>query len=153
MSNIRINKELRATEKNLSKFYSKISKILIFLTIILLIWFFALLVGVYIWGYNSNWALLSLNHWIILLSGLIGFFILLNVVLYYHFKSVDKKRIENEKPKPEFIKGRRVNEYTYPQGSEGGIFSKTYIAIDEHNVLRLRILMIKPAELWGKEKD
>ena len=36
-------------------------------------------------------------------------------------------------------------------GVEGGIFSKTYIEIDNKNVLRLRTLIIPPEELWVKK--
>jgi hypothetical protein len=63
------------------------------------------------------------------------------------FNSVKNKRIELEKSKPEFIDGRRIFVYTFPEGVEGGIFSKTYIELDKHNVIRLRILMISPHEL------
>jgi len=56
------------------------------------------------------------------------------------------------KNKPvEYINGKKIHIYTSPKGTEGGIFSKTYIEIDEHNLLRLRTLMIPPGELWGKE--
>jgi len=126
--------------------------ILILLTVVLVVWFFILLAGVYIWGYTGDWAFLSLNNWILILSGLIVFFIILNIFLNYRLKTFDEKRIEEEKPRPEFMKGRKVHEYTFPKQSEGGIFSKTYISIDEHNVLRLRILMIKPDELWRKKE-
>ena len=152
MPDIRENKDMRTLEKGLSELYSRISMILILLTIILIVWFLILLAGVYIWDYSGDWAFLSLNSWILLLSVLIVIFILINFVLYYRLKSFDKKRIEEEKPKPEFIKGRKVHEYTFPKHSEGGIFSRTYVSIDEHNVLRLRILMIKPDELWRKKE-
>ena len=53
----------------------------------------------------------------------------------------------------EFINEKKVHIYTYPKGITGGIFSKTYIDIDGHNILRLRTLMIPPGELWGKKEE
>ncbi len=44
-----------------------------------------------------------------------------------------------------------IRDSTYPEGVEGGIFSKTYVGIDEHNVLRLRTLMVPPDELWSQK--
>ena len=63
-----------------------------------------------------------------------------------------KKRMEKGKIEPEYINGKRVHVLTFPHGKEGGIFSKTYIQIDEDNVLRLRTLLIPPDELWGKKE-
>ena len=60
--------------------------------------------------------------------------------------------MEAEKPKPEFIDGKRVYVYSHPERMEGGIFSKTYIAIDKHSVLRLRSLMVPPNHLWNKDE-
>ena len=151
MTNIKKSKFLCALEKKLISRYSMISKFLILLTFIFVLWFLILLMGIYIWNYESDWAIIGFKNWTLIMSVLISIFILLNIGLYLHFKSIDKKRIKEEKPKPEFIKGKRVHIYTYPDDSKGGIFSKTYIPIDENNVLRLRLLMIKPDELWGKE--
>ena len=78
-------------------------------------------------------------------------FILLELIFYLHFSSVSKKTFEVEKPKQEFIDGKKVHVFTHPKGIEGGIFSKTYIEIDEKNVLRLRTPMIPPEKLWDKK--
>jgi hypothetical protein len=109
--------------------------------------------GVYVWEYGYNWAVLSFDMWILILSGLIAASILINLVLYFHFGALDKKREKAERPKPEFIDGKRVHELTFPKESQGGIFSKTYIRIDEHNLLRIRLLMIKPNELWEQFEE
>ncbi len=148
MSKGQINQELRLKEKRMINRYSLLSILLVLLTIVCIVLFIVIFMGVYIWEYGYNWAVLSFDIWILILSGLIGFFILLNLVLYFHFGSFDKKRKKAEKPKPEFIEGKRVHELTFPKSSEGGIFSKTYIKIDEHNLLRIRLLMIQPNELW-----
>jgi hypothetical protein len=73
--------------------------------------------------------------------------------MFFQYFSVKNKRAIVEKPKEEFIAGKKVHVFTYPQGIEGGIFSKTYIEVDVDNILRLRTLMIPPEELWeSKEK-
>ena len=41
---------------------------------------------------------------------------------------------------------------TYPKGIEGGVFSKTYVELDNHNIVRLRALMIHPGELWSDKQ-
>jgi hypothetical protein len=99
-------------------------------------------------GYGHDWALLNLESWIIALGVLFVIFIILELIFYSHLSSVKNKRIESKKPKIEFINGKRVIVFTYPKGKEGGIFSKTYIDIDENSVLRLKSLMIPPEELW-----
>lgn len=153
MPNIQINKELRSLENSLIKRYSMISKILFLSTIIFVLLVVVISAGVYALGFSYNWAGLTLNNWLLVLSVILCFFILINVFLYYHFKNVNIQRVEAEKPKPEFVGGKKVHVYTHPKESEGGIFSKTYIELDEHNILRLRLLMVKPTDLWSKSKE
>jgi len=139
--------ELRNIENKLTGKYSLLSKLFLFIAILLIIWIIIVFAGISYLGYGHDWAGLGLEGWIIALCALFGVFIILELIFYSHFSSVKDKRIELEKPKSEFINGKRVYVYTYPK-EEGGIFSKTYIEIDEHSVLRLRSLMIPPEDLW-----
>ncbi len=148
MSKGQINHDLRLKEKRMINRYSLLSILLILLTIVCVVLFVVIFMGANIWNYGYNWAVLGFDTWILLLSGLIAFSILLNLILYFHFGNFDKKRKKAERPKPEFIDGKRVHELTFPKGSEGGIFSKTYIKVDENNLLRIRLLMVEPTELW-----
>ena len=148
MSDAQMTAELRNTEVKLSSRYSLLSILLLLITIILIICLITVFYGITSLGYGHDWALFGLNSWIITLCVLFVIFIFLELVFYRHFSSIRNKRIELEKPEPEFINGKRVYVFTIPEGKEGGIFSKTYIEIDEHNVLRLRSLMIPPEELW-----
>jgi predicted ferric reductase len=149
MSEPQIQVELRNTEDKLRGRYSLLSKLFLIITILLIICVFVVFAGVGSFGYN--WALVSLNSWIILLCALIGVFIIFELIFYYHFSSLRKKRIELETPKPEYINGKILHVFTIPKGKEGGVFSKTYIDIDENNVLRLRYLIIPPEELLSKK--
>ena len=147
-----IQSEMRTKEVKLFKKYSFWSKLFILIIILLIILLSIVFLGVYIFGYGHTWALLSLDVWIILICFFCVIFILLELVFYFDLFSKIKKRIELEKPKPEFIDGKKVFDYTYPEGVEGGVFSKTYIEIDKKNILRLRSLIIPPDELWGRKE-
>jgi len=131
--------------------YSKWSKIILIITVLFSLWVVFVALTTIILKFGPTWALLTLDSWIYAWCVVVGFFILLELIFFFHYSSVRKKRLEQEKPKPEFIDGKRVYVYTYPNGFEGGIFSKTYIKIDDNNILRLRTLMIPPNELWEKK--
>jgi hypothetical protein len=148
MSETEIQFEIRRLEGKIASRYSFLSRMFLVLSIIFIILIGIIFTGVFILNSGHDWALLSLNNWIMVISALFALFIILNLIFYFHFTSVKNKRIELEKPKPEFIDGKKVHVYTYPKGIEGGIFSKTYIEIDGHNLLRLRTLMIPPEDLW-----
>ena len=145
MSKSEIDAELRTVEEKLRKRYSLLSKLIFLLAIILTILIIIAFVGI------NSWAGLDLNSLVTALIAIFAFFIFLELIFFFHYSSVSNKRNEAEKPKIEFINGKRIYVYTMPKGKEGGIFSKTYIEIDGNNVIRLRSLMISPEELWTKK--
>ena len=136
--------ELQKKEDKLKKRFYKLSILFIIFTILSFIWIVAVALGIILYDYRPTWALLSLDNWIYAGAGLIAFFIFLDFLLYLNYVLIRKKRMEAGKPKPEYHDGKRVHIYTYPGNAEGGIFSKTYVNIDENNILRLRTLMIPP---------
>lgn len=140
--------ELRNLEIKLSGRYPRISKLFLIISILLIILIVVVAIGILFLELGNNWALLSLEGWMIAFSLLLVIFIVLDLFFYLRFSYLRKKRLEMEKPKPEFINGRKVYVYTVPRGTEGGVYSKTYIEIDNHNILRLRYLMIPPEEIW-----
>jgi hypothetical protein len=119
---------------------------------LLVIWIAIVYAGVAFLEYGQDWALLNLEGWTIAVSALFGIFIILELIFYVHYSSNKSKIAEKQKPKTEFINGKRLHVFTYPKGKEGGIFSKTYIEIDDKNILRLRSLMIPPEDLWSKKQ-
>ena len=143
--------DISKVEDKLIVKYSKWSKILLVLTVLFSLWVVFVALTNIILKFEPTWALFTLDNWISVWCVVVGFFILFEIVFFFHYSSVRKKRLEQEKPKPEFIDGKRLHVYTYPKGYEGGIFSKTYIKIDDNNILRLRTLMIPPNELWEKK--
>ena len=147
MTKSQIQVELRNEENKLGNRYTKLIKLFLLLTILFIILVAIVTFGIFIFGAGHNWALLSLDTWLIIITVIIFIFILLNFIFFIHFILIQKKRIDLEKPKPEYINGKRVYIYTFPTVKAGGIFSKTYIEIDKHSILRLRTLMIPPNEL------
>ena len=147
MSKSNIQVELRNTERKLGNQYPKFIKLFLQLTILMIIIAVIVLVGILAFGAGHNWALMSVDAWLIAINIIIVLFIFLTFLFYFHLITLKKKRIELEKPKPEYIDGRRVFIYTFPTGIDGGIFSKTYIEIDKNSILRLRTLIIPPNDL------
>lgn len=151
MSEQETQTDLIEFQNRIRKKYSRLSLVIFILGIIFILWAFIVFLGIYIWNYSNDWALISFENWIIVVSAIIVIFILIEIAFYSRFSSLKRRKTLDKKP-AEFINGKKVLIYTHPKGIEGGIFSKTYIEIDERNVLRLRTLMIPPGELWGKRE-
>jgi membrane protein YdbS with pleckstrin-like domain len=143
--------ELVELEEKLKQRYLKASKIFLLLTIIYTLWVIIIILGVYSLGLNFKWAAFTIGQWIlsaiVLISILIGF----ELLFIFHYLLTKRKKTKPESRKqPVFIQGKQVYNYTLPIGAKGGIFSKTFILIDEDRVLHLRYQMIPPNDLWGK---
>jgi len=145
--------EISKVEDKLKTRYSMLSKIFLVIAVLFIIWVVIVILEIYLLGKEYNWALLSLDNWIYACCALLGFFVVLEIIFYLHYSAVKKKRLGAEKPEPEFCQGKRLYVYTCPKGAEGGIYSKTYIKIDENSVLSLRALIISPQELWIKKEE
>ena len=128
--------------------YSLLTKIIFVIGLIVVLWAGIVFSGILFWGYAYDWALINLDTWLLIDSIIISVLIIIELALYFRYSNFKEKSVEIEKSKPEFIDGKRVTVFTYPQDMEGGIFSKTYVQLDDHNILRLRALMVHPGELW-----
>lgn len=116
-------------------------------------WVVILLSGPLFGVIEPDWAGLSSSLWVILVSVLIGAFIIIDIILYA--TPLIGKEVEMNAPIkpvefPEIEKrnGKTVYEYTYPGGIKGGVFSKTYISIDDETVIRIRNQMIPKEQVW-----
>jgi len=133
-------------QNKLRERYSKLSKFILIIGILLVLFAFIIFLGARVLNYGYDWAYLSVENWILIILAIIVVLIILEIIFYMHFySSRDKKH------KDEFRNGQKVHVFTYPQGMEGGIFSKTYVDIDENNALRLRTLIIPPEDIWGNK--
>ena len=144
--------ENRADVDKLKIKYFKITIIFFLLGVIFLLWTVIVITAVFFFDFEFGWAGLTIDQWIISSIVLFSTFLVLEIVFLLHYSSSKKKQIEREKPKPLLYKGKRLHRYTVPTGSKGGIFSKTFVKIDDHNILYLRYQMISPNDLWGKKE-
>jgi len=146
MADIKESKN-KDVEEKLRRKYSFLSKIFVLLGVFLVIWVVIVFIGAWLLDYGYNWALFSVSDWVLIVLFIMVAFIIVELIVFLHYRSVKNKIVE--KPRDEYISGRKVYVFTYPPGMEGGIFSKTYVEIDDKNILRLRTLMIPPEEVWG----
>ena len=76
-----------------------------------------------------------MEQWILSAIALISIAIGLEVVLLAQYTLARKKHLAPKKLKQkEYVQGKQVHSYTIPLDARGGIFSKTYILIDEDRV-------------------
>ena len=138
-------------EEHLKSRYRKVSKIFFLIAIIYCLWIAVLIMGAYFLGLGSKWAVLTLEQWITTAIGLLIGIIALEFIFILHYTISYRKKQRREKPQPVTMQGKQVHSLTLPIGAKGGIFSKTYIMIDEARVLHLRYQMIQPTDLWTKK--
>ena len=132
--------------------YLRIAKIFFLLTVIYLLWVALVIIGAYFLRFGNNWAVLTTEQWILSAIFLVSIVIGLEVVLLLYYTLSKKRSLEPEPEKTMFIQGKRVHNYTLPFDAKGGIFSKTYVLIDEDSVLNIRYQMIPPRDLWGQQQ-
>ncbi len=130
----------------------KATKIFFIITVLYSCWIALVVIGTYFLRLGYNWAGLSLEQWILSAIVLIGLILIIEIILLFNYLLPRMKRQRPEKQK-EFIQGKRVFRYTIPAEAKGGLFSKTYVLIDENRVLNLRYQMIPPSDLWGQQQE
>ena len=129
-------------------------KLFLILTVIFIMWIVILLSGPLFGVLEPDWAGISSSIWMIIISGLIGIFIVIDIVLYATPMITKNQSMFSQTPTVEFPEiekrnGKTVYEYTYPSGKLGGVFSKTYITIDDETIIRVRNQMISKEQLWN----
>jgi len=132
--------------------YMFLPKLFLILAIILFMWIVVLISGPIVLGWSSTWAGLSLSLWILIISVLIGLFILMDIILYLRPMPIENESFFQDVSTPETSSGLKVHNFTYPSESQGGLFSKTYVKIDDTNVIRIRNQMVSAEQLWDKKK-
>jgi hypothetical protein len=129
----------------------KVSKILFLCTIIYSLWIVFLIMSIYFLQFENKWAVLTIEQWILSAIVFISIAIGLEIILLLYYILSRKKYIPPEKQLI-LLEGKQVHNYTIPLNAKGGIFSKTYILIDEKRILNLRYQMIPPKDLWGQKE-
>lgn len=124
-----------------------ISRLFIFLSIVFILWIIIVASGIIINDMGSNWAYLTLENWVLLSVVIIIFFALIEIIYYLYTIYYSDKIIEFEEVEPETIHGKKVYIYTNPKNAKGGVFSKTYIQINNESILKFRNQIIPPDKL------
>jgi hypothetical protein len=136
-------------EERQKQLFLKASKIFFLITVLYCLWIAIVIIGVYFLKLGNKWAILTIDQWILSAIALISIAIGLEIVLLLHFLLSRRKLLPPKKQtQKEYLQGKEVHSFTIPIDAKGGIFSKTYILIDENRVLNLRYQMIPPTELW-----
>lgn len=132
--------------------YLRIAKIFFLLCILYLLWIALVIIGAYFLRLGINWAVLTVEQWILSAIFLISVVIGLEIVLLLSYTLSKKRHLKPESKKELYIQGKRVHNYTVPLDAKGGIFSKTFILIDEDSILNVRYQMIPSDDLWGNKQ-
>jgi len=128
----------------------KASKLIFLIIMIYSLCIALIIIGFYFFNFGNNWAYFTVEQWILSAIVLISIAIGLEIILIILFILSKKKELQSEK-KPTYLEGKQLHNYTIPANAKGGIFSKTYILIDQTHVLNLRYQMILPYDLWGQK--
>ena len=102
---------------------------------------------------DNNWAGLAMDHWILVGIGLISLFIIITLIQNLFPLLLAWTKVPKEKRKPIFYHGKRVHDFTFPTESKGGIYSRTYMNIDDKNLVNFRYQMIPPDDLWKQNNQ
>jgi hypothetical protein len=137
----------------LKKRYLILSKLILLIAIIYSLWIAFIIISVYFLGFGNRWAVITMDEWILSAVIILGVFLGFEIFFIFHHYMIRRRRIEQEKPKPLLYHGKEVHNFSLPIGSEGGIFSKTYVRIDEEHIVNIRYQMVPPKELWGKKEE
>lgn len=129
----------------------KVSKFLFLFTVIYSLWIALLIISTYFFQLEDKWAVLTIEQWILTAIAFFSIAIILEIIFILYYILSRKKHIQPQKQLT-FLEGKQVHNYTIPVNAKGGIFSKTYILIDEKRLLNLRYQMIPPENLWGQKR-
>jgi len=140
-------------EGELKRRYLKASKLLFLITVLYSFWVALVIMGVYFLQLGIKWAVFTIEQWVLSAIILISVVIAIEIIFLLHNTLTTKKHVQAGQPQLlVYLHGKQVHSYTIPSGAKGGIFSKTFIMIDETRVLNLRYQMILPNDLWKQKQ-
>ena len=141
-------------EDKLKRRYLRVSKLILLFAVIYALWVALVLTGTFFLGLGISWAALTVEQWVLSAIILFAIFIVLELLVFLRLALAKRTKTKKEtKAATQFIQGKRVHTFTVPIGAKGGIFSKTYVKIDEKSVLNLRYQITAPHDLWGKKTE
>ena len=131
------------------KRYLKWLKFFFLIVILYIIWIIIVISSIYFFNMGYRWSYFTIDQWIIGGCVLIGVFLIFE--LFFIFTLLKHPEPRGEKKQAHMYNGKQLHVFTYPVHVKGGIFSRTYIPLDENAIIRIRTQMIQPEQLWGKK--
>jgi len=147
--------------------YRRIAVLFLVIAIIFTVWTIVVVLSIFMLGVGNGLTFLTPTEWVIANIIVVAVFLVLDSLIYLRYRSKarglepqvarEPRRWRRGKKAPvaapEMIHGSEVYTVTLPLGARGGIFSKTFVPIDDHRVLQLRFQMIPPASLWPPQQE
>jgi hypothetical protein len=148
-------KNSSSSKKSPTNILLLLPKLFLIIAIVLLMWIVIVVSGVSVLDFDPDWAGLSLSSWLLVISALFAAFIIIDIMMYVTPSLFVKGTIQEftEESTVEHLDGMKVYEYTHPKNKTGGIFSKTYIKINEDTLIRVRNQMISAEILWPEKSN
>jgi uncharacterized membrane protein YcjF (UPF0283 family) len=146
--------ESTANEETRKRRYLRFSKLILLFAMIYVLWIAIVIIGTFQLTLGVSWATFTVEQWVLSAIALFAFLIIIELLFFIRLSmtTYKKKKVQEGATSEQYIKGRRVHTFTVPLDAKGGIFSKTFIKIDESSVLNLRYQITAPPELWGKKE-
>ena len=139
------------TKQTPNKRYRKLPTLFFLITIMYTLWVVVVITGIYYLNMEYRWAYLTMDQWIIGGCIIIAFFLVIDFILFFKTSRYIKPQTQpSTTSQPLIFKGKQLQVFTYPAYAKGGIFSRTYIPLDEDTILQIRTQMIPAEQLWGK---
>lgn len=131
-----------------TKSYLTWSKLFLIIAVLYTIWVVIVLCGIYFFNLGYRWSFLTIEYWMIGGCILIGLFVCLELIFliigYSGKKAPKQQRLTYQ--------GNTLYNFTYPLDVKGGLFSRTYIRLDNNTIIRIRTQMMSADELWNNKK-
>ena len=146
--------EPTGNDEKLKRRYLRISKLILLFAVIYLLWIAIVILGTFQLALGVSWTTFTVEQWVLSAIALFVVFIIIELLFFVRLSmmTLKKKQKQEGTTTKQSIKGKRVHTFTLPLGAKGGIFSKTYIKINDSSVLNLRYQITAPHELWGKKE-
>lgn len=156
--------EPEGRDSRLRRRYRRITVLLLIIAILFTAWTIAVVSAVFMLGIGGAWTVLTPTEWVIINIVVVVLFVFIDLFIFLRYRTTaqevepgvvsERRRFRRRKgqeapaPAPATIHGHEVFTMTLPSGAKGGIFSKTFVEIDDHRVLQLRYQIIPSSLLW-----
>ncbi|MEM0493270.1 MAG: hypothetical protein QXS02_04900 [Candidatus Thermoplasmatota archaeon] len=146
MINVTEDKHTPKPERNIVNLYSNLMRISLIIILLYTLWAIFVITSIYYLNLGYRWSILSMEEWFIIGCILYALTLVLEIIciiritrLHEHKKTEVKNNTPTTLAEKKTIQDKTIWVYTYPEGAKGGVFSRTYIPLDDDSYLQLRI--------------